>query len=309
MIENEVDDASMGGIGSGGFATTFQLLKGVSASSLIDLSLATSGGISLADGAKVGTGSAVGTWDQEYVLFDHSNVRLIFYGGGTGSLFVKASNVLFKQLLEGATGDNVDNIGRAGNRINTVTVGTAVGYSDGTRFRTLINSTGLALVGSGGSAIATLNSTDGNIVHADQTLIQHTGTIALINKTGSATVAGKVYFCNNPGTAFSITSLVTTALTYLAASRPGWMVCVGGGVADGSTDIFVPLGNSCQIVDVYCDAAVTLGHTVNRSGANNGQGIDSTGTATTAGVTIGINIGGTTGGAGLVRVLTTPVWA
>jgi hypothetical protein len=160
-------------------------------------------------------------------------------------------------------------------------------------------------IGTGGD-IRGINLISCNLYHGLESAEQFTGQ-RLVNKSGGATVRGKIYQ-GLPGAAdYAVGPPVTTIQTYLSASMPLQWICVGGGVADGSADSFVPLKPG-EIVSVYADGACTRGHTVNTSGANAGQVADTAGSAFTAGQTIGVVLA-TSGAEGLVRVALSPCWA
>jgi hypothetical protein len=257
------------------------------------------GDVQIIDGGKVGTKeTGTGVPDKEYVLFDRTNLTAKHYvDGGEKLAMTTTQNKLGQETI--ATTDNSYAFGTHTNRFSTVR-GAALGASDGTRDRIAATTASLSIVSSGGVPLSAINTTDGNHVSLSAPAKQYNNAVTLYNKAGLANAVGKIY-TGVPGAAdYSHGPLFGTAASTLAISTPTAWVCVGaGGVADGSTDLYVPLTDGI-ICDLLADAACTRGRTLNRSGANAGQVADTGGAAFTPGLTVGVCLA-TTGGAGLVR--------
>jgi len=130
--------------------------------------------------------------------------------------------------------------------------------------------------------------------------------LTLTNQTGSNTVKGYIYVLD-PTNPEAVSAPAPLGSSYLIATGSEYVICVGGGVPNGSPDLFATL-DSGKVIEVYSDAAAAVGDWMNLPPAvtgNVGQGNPNA--ATNAGRTVGKCV--QAAGPGLVKVKLGKVWA
>jgi len=257
------------------------------------------------DGENLTVGAGTGGTLKEYINFSRSAAQLLLYRDGAAHLQCDGG-IGFHLNLRSVVDITAD-VGSTTGRFKDGLFGGQLGFHTGTRFTSWHDSNGLGLQPPGGGQTLQIGYLGAISQYATVVASSYAHRrIQLNNRSGGATVAGYVYVVSDGAVDDSVGAAVVAGTDYLAASNQVLVVCVGGGVADGSNDWFVPMRDG-DIVNIYASGPCTKKEFVNITAAGTAGTVDPAANMA-AGETVGICLK-TTGGAGLVRIMIIHVWA